>query len=203
MSGGEGRAGQNAQFAGTGQRADSVHLVEKLCSFWETGAQGEPVDGSRGRWFAAGAWGRACAPRIHRLPGGLPWTAQHYCPVVSGQNCFQALASRGPSRWPAGCGGRGAGAAGRAPASSGGVLESFLVRHVGVSTLCDEARAGMCASCRGYAIFEHTCRRSWRYRAIAGLHSSSKDCTACVLYLCTAGRRQTMTCVASRAMCMA
>ena len=27
--GGEGRAGQNAQFAGTGQRADSVHLVEK------------------------------------------------------------------------------------------------------------------------------------------------------------------------------
>ncbi len=26
-------AGQNAQFAGTGQRADSVHLVEKLCSF--------------------------------------------------------------------------------------------------------------------------------------------------------------------------
>ena len=32
--GGEGRAGQNAQFAGTGQRADSVHLVEKLCSFY-------------------------------------------------------------------------------------------------------------------------------------------------------------------------
>ena len=31
---GEGRAGQNAQFAGTGQRADSVHLVEKLCSFY-------------------------------------------------------------------------------------------------------------------------------------------------------------------------
>jgi hypothetical protein len=29
-----GRAGQNAQFAGTGQRADSVHLVEKLCSFY-------------------------------------------------------------------------------------------------------------------------------------------------------------------------
>ena len=30
----QGRAGQNAQFAGTGQRADSVHLVEKLCSFY-------------------------------------------------------------------------------------------------------------------------------------------------------------------------
>jgi hypothetical protein len=27
-------AGQNAQFAGTGQRADSVHPVEKLCSFY-------------------------------------------------------------------------------------------------------------------------------------------------------------------------
>jgi hypothetical protein len=37
---------------------------------------------------------------------------------------------RGPSRWPAGRGGRGAGAAGWAPASSGGVLASFLVRHV-------------------------------------------------------------------------
>ena len=91
----------------------------------ETGTQGEPVDGSRGRWFAAGAWGRAGAPRINRLPGGLPWTAQHYCPVVSGKNCFQALASRGPSRWPAGCGGRGAGAAGRAPASSGACWRAF------------------------------------------------------------------------------
>ena len=27
-------SGQNARFAGTGQRADSVHLVEKLCSFY-------------------------------------------------------------------------------------------------------------------------------------------------------------------------
>ena len=30
----KGRAGHNAQFEGTGQRADSVHLVEKLCSFY-------------------------------------------------------------------------------------------------------------------------------------------------------------------------
>jgi hypothetical protein len=37
----------------------------------------------------------------------------------------------------------------------------------GVSTLSDEARAGMCASCRGNAIFEHTCRPSWRYNAAA------------------------------------
>jgi len=36
-----------------------------------------------------------------------------------------------PSRWPAGRRGRGAGAAGWAPASSGGVLARFLVRHVG------------------------------------------------------------------------
>ncbi len=34
-----------------------------------------------------------------------------------------------------------------APASSEGMLSIFLVRHVGVSTLSDEARAGMCASC--------------------------------------------------------
>ena len=27
---------------------------------------------------------RSPPPRIHRRPGGLPWTAQHYCPVVSG-----------------------------------------------------------------------------------------------------------------------
>ena len=31
---GERRAGQRAQFAGAGQRAGSVHLAEKLCSFF-------------------------------------------------------------------------------------------------------------------------------------------------------------------------
>ena len=36
---------------------------------------------------------RSPRPRIHRRPGGLPWTAQHYCPFVSGPNCFQALGS--------------------------------------------------------------------------------------------------------------
>ena len=36
---------------------------------------------------------RSPSPRIHRRPGGLPLTAQHYCPVVSGPNCFQALGS--------------------------------------------------------------------------------------------------------------
>ena len=36
---------------------------------------------------------RSLPPRIHRRPGGLPLTAQHYCPVVSGPNCFQALGS--------------------------------------------------------------------------------------------------------------
>ena len=40
-----------------------------------------------------GAPPRSPRPSIHRLPGGLPWTAQHYCPVVSGPNCFQALGS--------------------------------------------------------------------------------------------------------------
>ena len=44
-------------------------------------------------------------------------------------------------------GGRGAGASDMTPASSEGMLAIFLVRHVGVSTLSDEARAGMCASC--------------------------------------------------------
>ena len=34
---------------------------------------------------------RSPPSRIH--PGGLPWTAQHYCPVVSGPNCLQALGS--------------------------------------------------------------------------------------------------------------
>jgi hypothetical protein len=29
---------------------------------------------------------RSPPPRIHRRPGVLPWTAQHYCPVVSGPN---------------------------------------------------------------------------------------------------------------------
>jgi hypothetical protein len=72
----------------------------------------------------------------------------------------------------------------------------------GMSTLSDEACAGMCASCRGNAIFEHTFRRSWRYRAAAGLHSSSKDRTACALYLCTPGPRQTMTCVGSGALAL-
>ena len=36
---------------------------------------------------------RSPRPRIHRRPGVLPLTAQHYCPVVSGPNCFQALGS--------------------------------------------------------------------------------------------------------------
>jgi len=36
---------------------------------------------------------RSPPPRIHRRPGGLPLTAQHYSPVVSGPNCFQSLGS--------------------------------------------------------------------------------------------------------------
>ena len=84
----------------------------------------------------------------------------------------------------------------------GACWRAFCCGTWGVCTLSDEARAGMCASCRGNAIFEHTCRRSWRYRAAAGLHSSSKDFTACALYLCTPGRRQTMTCVGSGALAL-
>ena len=47
---------------------------------------------------------RSPSPRIHRRPGVLPWTVQHYCPVVSGPNCFQALGSssgllQGPLLW--------------------------------------------------------------------------------------------------------
>ena len=42
---------------------------------------------------------------------------------------------QGPSRWPAGRSGRGAGAAGRVKASSGGVLASFSVRNVVVYAL--------------------------------------------------------------------
>jgi len=153
----------------------------------------------------AGAQGPArCAP----LPRAR-WKAQRPCSGGRGApRCEMGTPGaprsprRGPSRWPAGRARRGAGAAGRAPASSGGVLASFLVQHVGVSTLSDEARAGMCASSRGNAICEHTWCRSWRYRAAAGLHSSSKDCTACALYLCTTGRRQTMSCAGSGALAL-
>jgi hypothetical protein len=87
--------------------------------------------------------------------------------------CAGARSPRwGPNRWPAGRGGSGAGAAGWAPASSGGVLASFLVWHVGVSTLSHEARAGMCASCNGNAIFEHTCHHIRCYRTAAGLRAA-------------------------------
>ena len=40
---------------------------------------------------------RSPSPRIQRRPGGLLWMAQHYCPVVSGPNCFQALVELGSS----------------------------------------------------------------------------------------------------------
>jgi hypothetical protein len=62
-----------------------------------------------------------------------------------------------PSRWPAGRGRRGAGAAGWAPASSGGVLASFLLRHVGVCAgadrcgvllLCVASQGGFSQRCR-------------------------------------------------------
>ena len=36
---------------------------------------------------------RSPPSRIHRRTGVLPLTAQHYGPVVSGPNCFQALGS--------------------------------------------------------------------------------------------------------------
>ena len=36
---------------------------------------------------------RSPPSRIHRRPGVLPLTAQYYCPVVSGPNCFQSLGS--------------------------------------------------------------------------------------------------------------
>ena len=107
-----------------------------------------------------------------------------------------------PSRWPAGRCRRGAARLAGRQRSRGACWRAFCCGMWGVSTLSDEARAGMCASCRGNAIFEHTCRRSWRYRAAAGLHSSSKDFTACALYLCTPGRRQTMTCVGSGALAL-
>ena len=61
------------------------------------------------------------------------------------------------SRWPAGRRGRGAGAAAQAPASSGGVLASFLLRHVGVCAgadrcgvllLCVASQGGFSQRCR-------------------------------------------------------
>jgi hypothetical protein len=57
---------------------------------------------------------------------------------------------RGPSRWPAGRGECGAGAAGWAPASSGGVLAIFLLRQVGVC-----AGADRCVVVAGQVGFSH------------------------------------------------
>ena len=79
----EGRAGQNAQFAGTGQRADSVHLVEKLCSFY-------PLDHHRHTRERAGMrdrGGSAVGAR-YIVRGG---TTRHNCTVLKKELKASAL----------------------------------------------------------------------------------------------------------------
>ena len=115
--------------------------------------------------------------------------------AVVAQAGSQSLASEASGRGAGADGWESVSLADWKPASSGcGIW--------GVSSFSDEARAGMRASCSGNAIFEHTCRHIWRYRVAAGLHSNLKDCTACALYLCTPGRRQTMTFVGSGALAL-
>jgi hypothetical protein len=115
--------------------------------------------------------------------------------AVVAQAGSQSLASEARGRGAGADGWESVSLADWKPASSGcGIW--------GVSSFSDEAHAGMRASCSGNAIFEHTCRHNWRYRVAAGLHSSLKDCTACALYLCTPGRRQTMTFVGSGALAL-
>jgi hypothetical protein len=166
--------------------------------------------------------GRAALPAPGAGAGGSPGACAMRAPAASPMEGTAPLL-RGPRRaavrdghprrdavaqagFPA-VGPRGAAGAARArlagrQRSRGACWRAFCCSMWGVSALSDEARAGMCASCSGNAIFEHTCRRSWRYRAAAGLHSSSKDFTDCALYLCTPGRRQTMTCVGSGALAL-
>jgi hypothetical protein len=94
-----------------------------------------------------------------------------------------------------------AGAASRAPASSGACWRAF---RCGV-WWCLRSLTQRVLACVRVAVemlLSHSCRRCWCYRAAAGLHSSSKDCAAYALYLCTAGHRQTMTCVGSGALAL-
>jgi hypothetical protein len=114
----------------------------------------------------AGAGGSpgACAmraPAASPMEGTAPllWGPRRTA-VPDGHPRRDAVAQAG---FPA-VGQRGAAGAARARLAGsqrarGACWRAFCCVMWGVSTLSDEARAGMCASCRGNAIFEHTCRR--------------------------------------------
>ena len=107
--GGEGRAGQNAQFAGTGQRADSVHLVEKLCSFYhldihrhprERAGMGECGGSAVGARYIVR--GREDATQnvfnIKRAQGCCPWSPPQGGARGQSSSARRGLPSKGEAR---------------------------------------------------------------------------------------------------------
>ncbi len=106
---GEGRAGQNAQFAGTGQRADSVHLVEKLCSFYhldihrhprERAGMGECGGSAVGARYIVR--GREDATQnvlnIKRAQGCCPWSPPQGGARGQSSSARRGLPSKGEAR---------------------------------------------------------------------------------------------------------
>ena len=105
----EGRAGQNAQFAGTGQRADSVHLVEKLCSFYhldihrhprERAGMGECGGSAVGARYIVR--GREDATQnvfnIKRAQGCCPWSPPQEGARGQSSSARRGLPSKGEAR---------------------------------------------------------------------------------------------------------
>ena len=107
--GGEGRAGQNAQFAGTGQRADSVHLVEKLCSFYhldihrhprERAGMGECGGSAVGARYIVRGRGDATQNvfNIKRAQGCCPWSPPQGGARGQSSSARRGLPSKGRAR---------------------------------------------------------------------------------------------------------
>ena len=105
----QGRAGQNAQFAGTGQRADSVHPVEKLCSFYhldihrhprERAGMGECGGSAVGARYIVR--GREDATQnvfnIKRAQGCCPWSPPQGGARGQSSSARRGLPSKGEAR---------------------------------------------------------------------------------------------------------
>ena len=112
---------------------------------WERRQKSATMPGATLQLLPAGVWRRTAPGRPRRPRRGCPCrTAVRRGPRSRGDVPSIGLA---PTRLPAGWGGQCAGAACWAPASSGGVLASFLVRHVGLCVGPDRWCGGWAGNC--------------------------------------------------------
>ena len=106
--GGEGRAGQNAQFADNGQRAGPVHLTEKLCSFFlldiqrhsgeRAGKRDRGGSAVGARYIVRGDDTTQTVLNIKRAQGCCPWSPPQEGARDQSSSARRGLLSKGEAR---------------------------------------------------------------------------------------------------------